>query len=427
MKGNSTMSTIRTRRVSRRSIAILAAAVTILGAATACAPGGSDNSSDESQDGAVTLKLWDYFGADGTAEKQLLDNLGAYMDEHPDVQIERKFIAYADLKQSLLQSAGAGSLPDIVIINGPDHQQFAELGIAANLDEKVAEWGELDNYAEGVIASAKYNGSIYGLPSSTNCLALFYNKTMLREAGIEPPTTWKEMEAAAAKLTTPEHFGFAYSAVNNQQAVFQWLPALWQGGGDLYDLTAPEAVVSLDYWAGMMDDGSVSKEALNWDQAAVAAEFGQGRAAMMINGPWQLPFLANEASDLDYGVALLPAGEEAASVTGGENFMIMAGPNEDAAWDLLKFLQTPEIATKSNVAEGSLPIRNDIDPFPGNDKIALFTEQLQVANPRAYGASYAEIADQIVVALQSRMTGSANSEQALKTAADAIVDLLPKQ
>ena len=160
------------------------------------------------------------------------------------------------------------------MINSPDHQQFAELGIAANLDAKLAEWGELDAYPEGLVASATYEDSIYGLPISANCLAIFYNKAMLEEAGIEPPTTWKEMEEAAAALTTPEHYGFAYSAINNQQAVFQWLPR----SGRRADLTTSPrmAVASLDYWAGMMDDGSVSKEALNWDQSAVATEFAQG-------------------------------------------------------------------------------------------------------------------------------------------------------
>ena len=158
------------------------------------------------------------------------------MEANPNVTIEREVIAYADLKKSLLQSAGAASLPDIVIINSPDHQQFAELGIAANLDERLAEWGQLDQYPEGLIASATYEDSVYGLPISANCLAMYYNPEMLEAAGVDVPTTWAEMEDAAAALTTPEHYGFAYSAINNQQAVFQFLPALWQSGGDLYDL-----------------------------------------------------------------------------------------------------------------------------------------------------------------------------------------------
>lgn len=420
------MSNSRQSRRLLRGAALTAALALSVGALSACAPGGSAPvATSGASSGPVTLTWWDYYPDGGTSSVQLQALLDQYEEENPNVTINREFIAYADLKQSLLQSAGAGSLPDLVVINSPDHQQFAELGLAANLDDKAAEWGQLDKYPEGVIASAMYQDSLYGLPASANCLALFYNKALLDAAGLEPPTTWKEMEEDAAALTTPEHYGLAYSAINNQQAVFQYLPALWQSGADLDDLTSDEAVASLDYWAGLMDAGSVSKEALNWDQAAVATEFAQGRAAMMINGPWQVPFLAKEAADLDYGVALLPVGDDQASVTGGENYMVMAGPNEDAAWDVLTFLQEPENVTLMNVAGGSLPTRTDIDPFPGNEVIGVFTDQLQVARPRAYGASYAEIADQLVVALQSRMTGAASSKDALTTASTAIAPLLP--
>ncbi|KAA9106602.1 ABC transporter substrate-binding protein [Microbacterium rhizomatis] len=420
------MSYSRPRRRLLRGAALTAALALSVGALAACAPGGSAPvSTAGASSGPVTLTWWDYYADGSASSEQLQALLKQYEEENPDVTINREFIAYADLKQSLLQSAGAGSLPDLVVINSPDHQQFAELGLAAKLDDKIAEWGQLDKYPEGVIASATYQDSIYGLPASANCLALFYNKAMFDAAGLKPPTTWAEMEKDAAALTTPEHYGLAYSAINNQQAVFQYLPALWQSGSDLDDLTSDAAVSSLDYWAGMMDKGSVSREALNWDQAAVATEFAQGRAAMMINGPWQLPFLAKEAPSLEYGVALLPSGKEDASVTGGENYMVMASPNEDAAWKVLQFLQQPENVTLMNVAGGSLPTRSDIDPFPDNEVIGVFTDQLQVARPRAYGANYAEIADKLVVALQSRMTGAATSKDALKTASDAIAPLLP--
>ena len=420
-----------TNRSIRRG-AFLAAAVLLTAGLVACTPGGATNTPTEpvatGSNGApapVTLTWWDYYQEGSSASEALQGLLDKYQEENSTVTINREFIAYADLKQSILQSAGAGSLPDVVIINGPDHQQFAELGVAVNLDEQLAEWGELDQYAPGVIASASYNGSVYGLPASANTLALFYNKELLDAAGLTPPTTWEEMEATAAALTTSDTYGFAYSAINNQQAVFQFLPALWQSGADLYDLTSDDAAASLDYWAGLVDAGSVSKEALNWDQKMVAIEFAEGRAAMMINGPWQLPFLASDAPNIDYGVALLPAGKVDASVTGGENYMIMTGPNEVAAWDLLKWLQKPENVSEMVIAGGSLSTRNDIDPYPGNDIMNLFAEQLQVAKPRAYGPAYAEIADQVVVAIQARLTGAASSSDALKTAASAIKPLLP--
>jgi multiple sugar transport system substrate-binding protein len=64
--------------------------------------------------------------------------------------------------------------------------------------------------------------------------------------------------------------------------VFQWLPTLWQAGGDLTDLTTPAAQKALQFWVDLMNDGSVSREALAWDQSQVGTEFAQRRAAMMI-------------------------------------------------------------------------------------------------------------------------------------------------
>jgi len=409
----------------RTRLAAIGAVGAVAVALTACSPGGAAPQEGADDGGPVTLTWWDYF-APGTSEDTLVELLDQYQEENPDVTIEREFIAYADLKQSLLQSAGASALPDVAIVNNPDHQQFAELGIAANLTDRLEEWGELDQYPEGLIESATLDGEVYGLPISANCLALYYNPALLEEAGVEPPTTWDELEKAASATTTPDHYGLAYSAINNQQAVFQWLPTLWQAGGDLDDLGSPESVEALEFWSGLMQDGSVSREALNWDQATVASEFGQGRAAMMINGPWQIPYLAAEAPDLDYEVALLPVGEEEASALGGENYMVLEGPEADAAWDLVRWLQEPENVDALAAGTGSLPTRADAEPFSDDPSLAVFTDQLDVARPRAYGANYAEIADLVVVAIQSVLTGTNDAQSALDEAADAVAPLLPE-
>ncbi len=430
------MTTAR-RRVPVALSAIAVAAVAL----AACAPGGGggsgattpggeqtsaagDPTTGGADDAPVTITWWDYYQDEKsvTAVEALI---AQYQDEHPNVTIEREFVAYADLKQTLLQSAGAAALPDLVVINSPDHQQFAELGIAADLTDRLAEWGQLDKYPEGIIASATYEDRIYGLPITTNCLSLFYNKAYLEEAGVEPPTTWEELTSAAAALTTPEHYGLAFSAVNNQQAVFQWLPTLWQAGGDLTDVGSPEAVSALDFWGNLVTSGSVSQEALNWDQTMVKDDFAQGRSAMMINGPWQMPALAADAPDLDYGVALLPVGKEAASALGGENYMVIDGPEAEASWQLLEWLQDPARVAELAASTGSLPTRTDVEPFSDDPNLAVFTEQLGVAKPRAYGSNYAEIADQVVIAIQSVLTGQQSAADALPVAASAIAPLLP--
>lgn len=410
-------------RTHRRVVAV-AAAVAMAASLAACSPGAAEPASTFDPTAPVTLTWWDYYAADSAPSNAVEALLTEYKTEYPNVTINREFIAYADLKKSLLQSAGASALPDISIVNGPDHQQFAELGIAADLTDRIAAWGQLDQYPQGLIDSASLDGKIYGLPITANCLALFYNKDLLAAAGVKPPTTWQEMSQVAAKLTSPDHYGYAFSAINNQQAVFQWLPTLWQAGGDLTKVDSPEAIKALEFTASLIKDGSVSREALNWDQAAVAAEFAQGRAAMMLNGPWQLPYLATNAPDLNYGVALLPAGQDEASVTGGENYLITDGPNADAAWNLIKWMQDPKRVQQIDDAAGSLPTRLDVKSGNTDPNLAVFAEQLKVSRPRAYGANYAEIADNVVVALQSVLSGSNTAKDALTTAATAIAPLL---
>ncbi|MEZ4559812.1 MAG: twin-arginine translocation signal domain-containing protein [Caldilineaceae bacterium] len=73
--------------------------------------------------GAVTIAWWDYMAA---ANGAALDTqMANYMEANPSVAVERTYIPFADLKQKLLQGAAAGQLPDVVIIDNPDHSSFA--------------------------------------------------------------------------------------------------------------------------------------------------------------------------------------------------------------------------------------------------------------------------------------------------------------
>ena len=84
------------------------------------------------------------------ANANAMDNqLQRYMESHPNVKIERTAIPFADLKQKLLQGATAGELPDIAVIDNPDHQAFAALGVLTDLTERVTAWGQASAYFRG--------------------------------------------------------------------------------------------------------------------------------------------------------------------------------------------------------------------------------------------------------------------------------------
>src|SRR5690606_31759822 len=106
------------------------------------------------QDGEVTITWWDYM--DNANGRALENQFARYMEANPSVKIERQAFDFADLKQKLLQGAAAGQLPDVVIIDNPDHQAFSSLGIFEDITDRVAEWGQADNFFEGPWSSTTF-------------------------------------------------------------------------------------------------------------------------------------------------------------------------------------------------------------------------------------------------------------------------------
>ena len=116
---------------------------------------------------------------------------------------------------------------------------------------------------EGSINSCYYEGKLYGLPWGNNCLGLFYNREMLKAAGVEVPATWSELEAACEKLTTDKVKGLAISAVGNEEGTFQYMPWLLSSGGSVTDLTSEGSRKSMTFLQGLIEKGYISRECVN--------------------------------------------------------------------------------------------------------------------------------------------------------------------
>ena len=204
---------------------------------------------------AVAIAWWDYMSDSNGAA--LDTQMAKYMDATPGVTVERTYIPFADLKQKLLQGAAAGQLPDVVIIDNPDHSSFAALGVFADLTDLVRDWGQASSYFEGPWDSTVYQGKNYGIPDNSNCLVLWYNNTMTQAAGVQPPANWDDLQAACATLTEGETFGIAMSGVKSEEGTFQWLPFLWMTGEDLPTLDSDGGRAALGLWVDLVDQGYI--------------------------------------------------------------------------------------------------------------------------------------------------------------------------
>jgi multiple sugar transport system substrate-binding protein len=380
--------------------------------------------------GTITLAWWDYMGDEGSANgAAVIDQVKKYNDTHPGVVVERTFIPFGDLKQKLLQGAAAGQLPDVAIIDNPDHSSFASLGVLADVTEQIAAWGKSGDFFPGPWDSTVYQGKNYGIPDNSNCLVQWQNKAFTEPAGIQAPKNWDELTAATAALTEGQRFGIALSGVKTEEGTFQWLPFLWMTGEDLATLDSDGGRKALQLWVDLVDNGNMSPGILNWTQGDVKDQFVNGLAALMVNGPWQIPVMKSENPDIVWEVAVLPEEKQGASILGGENMAIVnTTKNLDKAWELMSWRQEPENLKEYLVQAGKLPSMATLatdEAWTSDPVIAVFMDQLKVAKPRNYGPKYPEISAAVQEMMQAAISGQKPVDAAVAEAQAKITPLLP--
>ncbi len=376
-----------------------------------------------------TVTIWNYW--ENQIQQKTLARVCADFDaSQGGIKVVTKYIPFADFKKQLSIGAAAAELPDIAIIDNPDHASYSAMGIFADITDKLASWPDLTQYFEGPLNSCKLDGRLYGIPFGSNTLALYYNEDMLKAAGVKPPRTWDELKSVSKKLTKGNVHGFAISSLQNEEGTFGFLCFLWGSGNTSFQIDNANGIRALTLMKDLVASGAMPKEALNWTQGDVMNQFISGNLAMMVNGPWQIPTMRQQAPNLKWNVALLPVGKKPASDLGGENFAVVKGPNVDGALAFLKFVAAPaEMKTYIN-AFGYIASRKDVaatqftsDPL--NDPInKVFVQQMAVAQPRGPHPRWPEISDAISLAFNEAMTGvaapAAAAAKAQKTI-DAIV------
>ncbi|MFI1356183.1 extracellular solute-binding protein [Streptomyces sp. NPDC020898] len=388
--------------------------------AAALGLGGTLASCSSDKPSTATLTWWDYFTLDNfqPGMNRLIKEIEAGV---PDVRIERRTFPFAELDRQITLGAISGDLPDIAIVDNVAMNTLGGSRLLADLTGRVKDWGQADQYYKGPWEGCQVGGKTLGIPNNSNCLALYCNTRMLQAAGVEPPTTWDELAAAAERLTGGDRFGLALSAIRTEEGVFQFLPFLWQAGGDL-DTFAEHGPTALAFLDGLIAKGSLSEQCVGWTQQDVNTRFLNQRAAMQINGPWQIPTL--KEADFDWTVVALPRGKEAATCLGGENWVVMANSeHQDKAWEILEYTQRPSVLVPYLVAFGELPARKDLadqGSWASDPALRLFLGQLPLARPRQYGPHYADASLAVAEAEQAVLTGSASPSAAAKTAAAKI-------
>ena len=361
----------------------------------------------------------------------------AFNESQKEYRIEARLVPYTQLTAEMIKAVATGTPPDLVTLNDPVVASFASQDQLVDITDRIKNSKVIDLgvYYKGPQTSGVWKGRRYSIAREVNALALFYNADLFRAKGLDPdkpPRTWAEVRAAAEKLTDPSKrvFGMGFSAHASEQSTFQFLPWLWQAGGSIDKLDAPEAIEALQYWTDLVQKGYASKDVITQQQNDVINSYMAGNYAMAVGGPWELPRIQKDAK-FDWRVTTLPVKDGKnirASSLGGFHFAIPKGAKEvDGAFKAIEFMSRPTFF-QDGWKSGLMAPRSDSevkDPL-WPQAYAVFREQVKYAVQRGPHPDWPEISKPIQTAIQESLTGSKPPAQAMKEAAAKVNPILAK-
>lgn len=391
---------------------------------TACGGGGSSSSGSDS--GEVTF--WDTSGPnESPVFKKIAEDCATKGGYKVKVETQAFDTAFANYKTA----AQGGQGPDVFRAEVAWVPALAKLGYVADLtDTDLAK--DTSDFLEAPLGSTKFEGKTWAVPQVTDSLALFYNKKKLVDAGVEPPKTWDEVKAAAAKL------GGEKSIFLNNDAYYA-LPFIYGEGGDLVDAASKKIVVNseknvkaLQTAKGLLDAKAAftSLDATN-SYTTMQAAFTSGDTAMVINGPWSVAdYLKGTAftDKANLGIAPVPgptAGKGSAPV-GGHDYTIRQGTK--AKQSSVKLIQCmASVESQAAIAKdlGLLPTRKSAysnADVKANAVVAAFEPVTKVAHERAWIPEGGQLFDPLKIAYADVLAGKKEAKAALDDVAKAYKD-----
>jgi sn-glycerol 3-phosphate transport system substrate-binding protein len=406
-------------------------------------PAPSDSEGTGTEDGKVTIDFWHAMSGSG---QESLDAIVAGFNESQD-KYEVKAEFQGSYEESLTKLRSVGGTKD-----APAITQVFEVGTKYMIDsgyiEPMQSFIDKDNYdlsqlEENILNYYKVDGELYSMPFNSSTPVMIYNKDAFKEAGLDPekaPETFSEVIDAAAKLKTDDMYGFSmltYGWFFEQLVATQGGLYVNEDNGRSGDATealfnGPEGLNVFNFLDTMNEAGTFGNFGTNWDD--IRAAFSTGKVAMYMDSSAGVAGAIQNAP-FEVGVAYIPHADEVQRngvVIGGASLWMSKGIAEneqEAAWEFMKYLTTPEVQAKWHLDTGYFAINpkayeeeNVKEKWAEFPQFKVTVDQLQdtvtgLATQGALISVFPESRQQIVTALEDLYQGK-DPQEALDQAAE---------
>ncbi|MGK9285441.1 MULTISPECIES: ABC transporter substrate-binding protein [Sinorhizobium] len=349
--------------------------------------------------------------------------------KNPGWKVTPEVVGWAQCQDKATTLAVAGTPVGMAYVGSRALKEFAEneliVPVPMTEDEKKG-------YYPNIVDTVTFEGTQWGVPIAFSTKALYWNKDLFKQAGLDPevpPKTWAEEIAFAKQIKEKTGIaGYGLPAKTFDNTMHQFMHWVYTNNGKVIDgdnivIDSPEVLAALQAYK---DITPYSVEgATAYEQNEIRAIFLDGKVGMIQSGSGAAARL--KETKVNWGVAPLPLGPSAK----GEGTLLITDSLvvfkdtgvEEKAIEFAKFITSPGPQGEYELQGGAglTPLRPSpkVDEFVKADPSwKPFIDGIAYGGPEPLFKDFKGFQNTMIEMVQSVVTGNAEPADALKKAAD---------
>jgi multiple sugar transport system substrate-binding protein len=379
--------------MKRHRVFIAVAAATVLAAVVfgaSTSQGKTAAPAATQASGTVTLSGW---ASSPTETRLLREVLRGFERTFPSIKVDYAPIS-GDYPAAMLAKFAARNPPDVFYVDSNVAPDWIKQRVLEPLDPYVAQ-SKLKTAAFFPRLLNGFKGpdkKLYGFPKDWSPLAMQTNNRLFRNSNVKIPKTWAELSAAAKKLKVPGGRAVCLSPSWDRLLAF-----VYQNGGTFLNsaktkstINSPAATAAVRFYTGLIKSGVAGTPAqlgVDWCGAAL----GKEKAAIVFEGNWIIPYLADNFPELRFSNTKMVRGKQDGNLAFTVSYsMARDSKNKAAAWQLIRYL-VGQPGMKTWTSKGlALPSRSDVKPAAGR---SAFIAAAPAARPWQFAPAFTKVMD----------------------------------
>ncbi|WP_083602470.1 extracellular solute-binding protein [Hydrococcus rivularis] len=297
----------------------------------------------------VTLSGWQSNPTERHLIEQVLKDFEA---KHPHIKIDFEIITdqYMDVIKTRLIGDAA---PDVFYLEAFEAPLLMSYGVLEPLDSYITAEFDLADFEPSLLEAFRYKGQLYGLPKDFSTLALFYNKQFFSQANLKtPPKTWQQLRKYSKKLTVDlngdrrkDRYGLGITPeLARQYFLMKAFGGELINRKDYASFATKKSVKGLKKIVEQYQKDRTAAQPSDVGASSDSEMFGQGKAAMVVDGNWAIPYLKETFPNLEFATAEVPSinGKKSTMAYTVAYVMNKKAKHKDAAWKLISYLTGKE-------------------------------------------------------------------------------------